>query len=169
MKKTIALVGAGALVMTLGLNSGFAQQTVSPSVGTPPAAVQPKAPAAENVNKDNMPLSKPTTSAGTETAAKPSVEKSADKGTAVKPVEEPKAEKAATAPKTMDKTVAVKPETESKVEKTPTAPAPAGKESDKAAMEKAPEVKPGQAAVLEKSNVEKSSDKKEEAKPVVKQ
>lgn len=161
MKKAIALVGAGALVLTLGLGSGFAQQTVSPPAATPPTAVQPKAPAAEGVNKDILLPAKPTTSTGTETAVKPAADKPAEKGAAVKPGEEPKVDKAATMPKAMEKS------TDAKGEQTPTGPA--GKETNKALLEQAPAAKTGQTAVPEKSGVEKSADKKEEAKPVVKQ
>lgn len=170
MKRAIVLMGAGALVVTLGLGSGFAQQT-SPSSTTPPSAVvQPKAPAADDMAKEKAPVSKPAATVGTEAAGKPAADKPADKATMTKPVENGKAEKATTAPKSMEKTVAAKPEDASKVEKNLTGTAPTGKPADKLATpEKALAPKSEQATAGDKSKTEQPSDKKEEAKPVVKQ
>lgn len=49
MKKIVSLVGVGAMVISLGLGSAFAQQT-TPTVTTPPAASE----------KDKAPVVKPS-------------------------------------------------------------------------------------------------------------
>lgn len=163
MKKAIALVGAGALVVTLGLGPGYTQQTGAPPAATPPATVQPKAAPAGDVTKDQLLPSKPTTSTGTETAAKPAGDKPVEKGAPVKPEGGLKADKAAT----MEKSGDVKPESAAKEEKTPAGPA--GKESNKPLLEQAPAAKTGQTAVSEKPSVEKPSDNKDLLKPAVKE
>lgn len=144
MKKMVSVVGIGAMVIALGLGSGFAQQqpasgssatpvkqadpvtagketpqAVKPVVAVTPEKGAPSTVPAEKA-KDTASTAKPATGVNVEKAepAKPVVEVKPDKGATAKPAAEVKPEKAAPAKtpveKTGDKGASVKSGVESK-------------------------------------------------------
>ncbi len=95
MKKIVSFVGVSAMVLMLGLGSGFAQQTTPKEVPAAPAVTQAKPGAVTDVAKEKA------------LPAKPGVDVKAEKGTPVAPP----------ATKAVDKTGEVKAAVGSKAEK----------------------------------------------------
>ncbi|MCU0588627.1 MAG: hypothetical protein MUF52_10775 [Syntrophobacteraceae bacterium] len=177
MKKTMAMVGTGALMMALTLGSGFAQQT-SPTPAVPGGAVvQPKVGAPEDLVKDKVPVPKPAETTAAEAAKTKASEavKPVQKDVATKAVEPVKpADKAVTEAKPMEKSVVPKPEAAPPADKASTAAPATVKDAGQAAQGKPVPLKTEDATAagkqaVEKKAVEKASDLKDAAKPAAKE
>jgi hypothetical protein len=171
MKKIATLVGVSAVVMMLGLGSGYAQQVVPKESAAITSATPTKQATMTDVEKGKALPAKPGLDVKAETGAPvaASAVKPEDQAGEMKATVGDKTEKAASTPKEMEKAAAPKTDLGVKPEKAAPLNSSAGEATGKTvAAKSASNIKPEKATDT-KSATEKIPEKAGELKPPAKQ